>query len=254
MDGQRISAGQLIDEAGLKELNVDCQSTSCQLHIDYATGDRQRCHETHVRGPGPRTRSLRASSRAGGGDLVGRSRSASAMNSIQPKVTVLMADRMANTMSVSPQADPSRPHWSKQDSKVIEHVIERKPLERIDDIPGDVPFPVLHGPWGRRPTPTAPRGGWSTIHRMRCDCGRPGNGQASNQVDRVNAPFRRPTGNTCTSEEHAHLNRRWSSSRSQRDRVSIFISPTPSPNEMPRSQPCSLMENRRWRRPSMAGN
>ena len=71
------------------------------------------------------------------------------MNSIQPKVTVLMGGPDGeHDVSLASGRSVAAALVAAGFDQVIEHVIERKPLERIDDIPGDVLFPVLHGPWG----------------------------------------------------------------------------------------------------------
>ena len=133
----------------------------------------------------PRTRSLRLASLQRGGDLVGRSRGASAMNSIQPKVTVLMGGPDGeHDVSLASGRSVAAALVEAGFDQVIEHVIERKPLERIDDIPGDVLFPVLHGPWGKAAHSNCSSRRMVDHSSDASARGRRGNGQASNQVDR----------------------------------------------------------------------
>ena len=71
------------------------------------------------------------------------------MSGIQPKITVLMGGPDGeHDVSLASGRSVAAALVEAGFDQVIEHVIERRPLERVDDIPGDVLFPVLHGPWG----------------------------------------------------------------------------------------------------------
>ena len=71
------------------------------------------------------------------------------MSSFQPKITVLMGGPDGeHDVSLASGRSVAAALIEAGFDQVTEHVIERRPLERIDDIPGDVLFPVLHGPWG----------------------------------------------------------------------------------------------------------
>ena len=71
------------------------------------------------------------------------------MSGIQPKITVLMGGPDGeHDVSLASGRSVVAALVKAGFDQVTEHVIERRPLERVDDIPGDVLFPVLHGPWG----------------------------------------------------------------------------------------------------------
>lgn len=71
------------------------------------------------------------------------------MSSSQPKITVLMGGPDGeHDVSLASGRSVAAALVEAGFDQVIEHVIERRPLEHVDDIPGDVLFPVLHGPWG----------------------------------------------------------------------------------------------------------
>ena len=71
------------------------------------------------------------------------------MSEAQPRITVLMGGPDGeHDVSLASGRSVAAALIESGFDHVIEHVIEKRPLERIDDIPGDVLFPVLHGPWG----------------------------------------------------------------------------------------------------------
>ncbi|MBG85086.1 MAG: D-alanine--D-alanine ligase [Phycisphaerae bacterium] len=71
------------------------------------------------------------------------------MSGIQPKITVLMGGPDGeHDVSLASGRSVAAALVEAGFDQVTEHVIERRPLEHLDDIPGDVLFPVLHGPWG----------------------------------------------------------------------------------------------------------
>ncbi|MDG2094666.1 MAG: D-alanine--D-alanine ligase [Phycisphaerales bacterium] len=71
------------------------------------------------------------------------------MSETHPRITVLMGGPDGeHDVSLASGRSVAAALIESGFDHVIEHVIEKRPLERIDDIPGNVLFPVLHGPWG----------------------------------------------------------------------------------------------------------
>ena len=71
------------------------------------------------------------------------------MSNRQPMITVLMGGPDGeHDVSLDSGRSVAAALIESGFSQVNEQVIDRKPLGGVQDIPGDVFFPVLHGPWG----------------------------------------------------------------------------------------------------------